>query len=181
MGLQNDIAIITDTDGDFSQEVYEGYPIFTLPLILRQGEQEYKDGINITVEDVYRRQPKEDFKTSLPSMDDVEMILDQIRAESKSRKGTENCFGEISIALDLKQRVIRIDFLGVEELHVVDEIILYSFHLCLEESHIHGMIIKIHVEAGDIFHLVLHVLVHAVISWHDHPDIIVFLVDIAWK
>lgn len=81
MGLTNDIAIITDTDGDFSREIYEGYPIFTLPLILRQGEQEYKDGINITVEDVYRRQPTEDFKTSLPSMDDVEMILDRIRAE----------------------------------------------------------------------------------------------------
>ena len=60
------IAVITDTCCDLPQEVFKNYPIFCVPLVVACGETSYRDNIDITVEEVYRRQKTETFKTSLP-------------------------------------------------------------------------------------------------------------------
>lgn len=73
------VAVLTDTNCDLPQEYYEKYPIFRLPLVICSGLTEYKDGVNITVQEVYARQKNEDFKTSLPHRGDVEATLDTIR------------------------------------------------------------------------------------------------------
>lgn len=75
------IAVLTDSDCDLPQECFKKYPLFRLPLGIACGERSYRDGIDITVEDVYARQKSEDFKTSLPSEADVTAALDAIRDE----------------------------------------------------------------------------------------------------
>ena len=72
------IAIVTDSSCDLPQQYFKQYPIFRLPLIVTCGETAYRDGVDITAEEVYRRQQDEDFKTSLPRHEDVEDIFDAV-------------------------------------------------------------------------------------------------------
>ncbi len=75
------IAILTDTDADLSKEDLNNQPIFVLPLSIRCGEAEYRDGVNITVDDVYRRQKTENFSTSLPLREEIDGMFDRIASE----------------------------------------------------------------------------------------------------
>ena len=82
MGMENEkIAVLTDTNSDMPAGWAEGLPLFVLPLRITDGKTEYRDGIDITVEDVYRRQKDENFRTSMPSMDDIAAMLEKIRGE----------------------------------------------------------------------------------------------------
>lgn len=74
------IAVITDSCCDLPQQYLDQYPIFRVPLVVACGEESYRDHIDITVQEVYRRQKQEDFKTSLPFGRDVDDILDRIAA-----------------------------------------------------------------------------------------------------
>lgn len=65
------IAIITDSCGDVPQEYREKYDIYVLPIAIQCGEQEYKDGINISAEDVYEKQKTEVLKTASPAGKDI--------------------------------------------------------------------------------------------------------------
>lgn len=73
------VAVLTDSDCDLPQECFKKYPLYRLPLGIACGERSYRDGVDITVEDVYARQPNENFKTSLPSEADIDAALDAIR------------------------------------------------------------------------------------------------------
>ena len=73
-----EIAILTDSSCDLPQRYYKKYPVFRLPLIVTSGETAYRDGVDITVDEVYRRQPDEDLKTSLPMRQDVDDSFDAI-------------------------------------------------------------------------------------------------------
>ena len=53
---QGDIAILTDSSCDLPQQYFKKYPIFRLPLIVTCGETAYRDGVDITADEVYRRQ-----------------------------------------------------------------------------------------------------------------------------
>lgn len=77
--MENKIAILTDSNCDLPQEYFKKYPIFKLPLVICCDGAEYRDGINITVQDVYARQPKENFTTSLPRQQDIAATLDAMR------------------------------------------------------------------------------------------------------
>ncbi len=72
------IAILTDSSCDLPQKFFKEYPIFRLPLIVTCGEIAYRDGVEITADEVYRRQPSENFKTSLPLRQDVDAAFDAI-------------------------------------------------------------------------------------------------------
>ena len=72
------IAVLTDSNCDLPQQYFKKYPIFRLPLVVSCNGKDYRDGIDITVEEVYRRQPNEDFKTSLPLRQDIDATLDAI-------------------------------------------------------------------------------------------------------
>ena len=61
------IALLTDSCADIPAEVAQQYPIYTVPFTITFGEDSYQDGVTIFPDEVYRRQPEEDVKTSLPS------------------------------------------------------------------------------------------------------------------
>ena len=74
------VAILTDSNCDLAQEYFDKYPLFKLPLIINDGSRSYRDEIEITVKEVQARQKEENFKTSLPRMDDIEHALASIKA-----------------------------------------------------------------------------------------------------
>lgn len=61
------IALLTDSCADIPPEVSKKYPIYTIPFTITFGQDSYQDGVTIFPEEVYRRQPQETIKTSLPS------------------------------------------------------------------------------------------------------------------
>lgn len=68
------IAVITDTCCDLPREVFKQYPIFCVPLVVTCGTESYRDNIDIEVEEIYARQKTEDFKTSLPRIQDIQDV-----------------------------------------------------------------------------------------------------------
>ena len=57
----------------------------TLPLRINDGTHDYRDGVDISVDEIYRRQPEEDFKTSQPVVEDILEMLKKIRADGFSK------------------------------------------------------------------------------------------------
>lgn len=72
------IAIITDSCSDIPQEFVEKYDIYVLPMVVICDEGEYKDGINIKVEEVYEKQKTEVLKTASPEGKDILNTFDRI-------------------------------------------------------------------------------------------------------
>ncbi len=75
------VAVLTDSNCDLPQECFKNYPLFLLPLCITSGETTYRDGVDITVEEIYARQKKERFTTSLPRQEDIAAVLDAIYDE----------------------------------------------------------------------------------------------------
>ena len=48
------VKIISDSTCDLSQELLERYDISILPLQVTLGEESYEDGVDITVDEIYR-------------------------------------------------------------------------------------------------------------------------------
>ena len=78
--MQDKIAIITDSCADLRPECIEGKPIFTIPFILNFSDGIYYDGVTIQPDEVYRRLPQEMPKTSLPSGDEFNEVMDRVHA-----------------------------------------------------------------------------------------------------
>lgn len=76
MDMSRKIAVLTDTNCDLPPELLKKYNIFCLPLVINSGTQEYRDGIDLTVTDIYARQKKEHFGTSLPRPADLTAAFD---------------------------------------------------------------------------------------------------------
>ncbi|MDY0278548.1 MAG: DegV family protein [Acholeplasma sp.] len=49
----NPVKIITDSTADLSRELLEEFDIVSLPLLVRFGEESYRDGIDITTDKLY--------------------------------------------------------------------------------------------------------------------------------
>jgi len=75
------VAVLTDSNWDLPEAAAEGLPIFTVPLLIVQGDRVYRDRVEITAREVYDRQEKEHFTTSLSSPEDLTEILNAIKAE----------------------------------------------------------------------------------------------------
>lgn len=73
------IAILTDSCADIPPELAGRYAIFVLPLQIIFKDRSYRDGVDITAQEVYRRLPEEIPKTSLPSGDSVLELFQKIR------------------------------------------------------------------------------------------------------
>ena len=74
----NKIAILTDSCAEISGDMQQGLPIFVLPLTVRAGGKEYRDGVDITGPEIHRILRYDLPKTSLPGGDVVEDTLDEI-------------------------------------------------------------------------------------------------------
>nr|WP_297174059.1 DegV family protein [uncultured Agathobaculum sp.] len=73
------IALLTDSCADIPAALQKQYDIYIVPLKLIFSDGEYADGIDITPAEVYHRLPHEMPKTTLPSGDAVERVLEQIK------------------------------------------------------------------------------------------------------
>ena len=72
------IAIITDSCGDVPQDYKEKYDIFVLPIVIECGQEEFKDGIDITAEDVYEKQKNYVLKTASPAGKDIMNVFEEV-------------------------------------------------------------------------------------------------------
>lgn len=75
------IAILTDSGSDVPAYLVKEYGIYVAPLKIIYSEGEYLDGVNITAEDVYSRLNTEIPSTSLPDGNQIQEILDRIKAD----------------------------------------------------------------------------------------------------
>ena len=73
------VKIISDSTCDLSKELIEKYGIRIIPLYVRLGEDEYKDGVNITPEELYKWSDDhgETPKTAASSVADIEEYIDK--------------------------------------------------------------------------------------------------------
>lgn len=78
------IAIVTDSCADVPQEFIDRYHIYTVPMMVSTETQSYRDGIDITAQDVYQLQQTQNLKTSSPKGEDVIHVLEQIKADGYS-------------------------------------------------------------------------------------------------
>ena len=71
------VKIISDSTCDLSQELLERYDIAVLPLQVTLGEESYEDGVNITVDEIYRwaDENKTTPKTAAPSIASAANVL----------------------------------------------------------------------------------------------------------
>ena len=79
------IALLTDSCADIPAEVAKKYPIYTVPFTITFGEDSYQDGVTIFPDEVYRRQPEEEIKTSLPSGAAIADTLQKIQDDGYNR------------------------------------------------------------------------------------------------
>ena len=76
------IALLTDSCADIPPSQAREIGIFIAPLRILCADGEYRDGVDITPQDVYERLRNGDLpKTSLPSGEDIDKALDEIVAE----------------------------------------------------------------------------------------------------
>ena len=74
------IRIVADSTCDLSPELVERYNITILPLHVLLGDDEYRDGVDITIDEIYKwaDEHKTTPKTSAPSVDDAVNVFRQI-------------------------------------------------------------------------------------------------------
>ncbi|MCR4617647.1 MAG: DegV family protein [Lachnospiraceae bacterium] len=73
------VRILSDSTCDLSKELVEKYGITIIPLYVRLGESEYKDGVNITPKELYKWSDEhgETPKTAAASVQDIEAVLEK--------------------------------------------------------------------------------------------------------
>lgn len=77
----NKIALITDSTCGLPKEYINEYDVKVVPLKILYKDKEFIDGINITPEEVYSKLPKELPTTSMPSVDDIISLYNELIKE----------------------------------------------------------------------------------------------------
>lgn len=108
------IRIISDSTSDLSEEIIEKYGIAIVPLYVRLGSEEKKDGVDITPEEIYKWSDSsgETPKTAAPSVQDYMNILED-------NSGDEFIVFTISSTMSASNNNCR---LAVEELEMEDRV-----------------------------------------------------------
>ena len=114
------VKIISDSTCDLSRELLEKYDISILPLHILLGEEEYKDGRNITIEEIYdwSESHKETPKTSAPSIDHAVELF-----EPYIKQGNEIVCFSISETMSSSGNIMRMAAEQMEaerSIHVID-------------------------------------------------------------
>lgn len=99
------VKIIADSTCDLSPELLKRYDIDIIPLHILLGTDEYKDGLTITPEEIFRwsDENKATPKTSAPSLEDTVQIL-----EPYVREGREVICFSISDSMSSSGNVMRL-------------------------------------------------------------------------
>ena len=114
------VKIISDSTCDLCPELLEKYDISILPLHIVLGEEEYEDGRDITIEEIYNwsEAHKETPKTSAPSVDRAVELF-----EPYIKKGDEIISFSISDSMSSSGNIMRMaaEQLDAESsIHVID-------------------------------------------------------------
>lgn len=114
------VKIISDSTCDLSSELLEKYDISILPLHILLGKEEYEDGQNITIEEIYdwSEAHKETPKTSAPSIDRAIELF-----EPYVKKGDEIVCFSISGSMSASGNIMRMAAEQLEaesSIHVID-------------------------------------------------------------
>ena len=110
------VKIISDSTCDLSKELVEKYDITILPLHILLGEDEYRDGVDITPEEIFRwsDENKTTPKTSAPSLTEAMEVMQPFVEE-----GREIICFSISDSMSTSGNVMR---LAAEELEASDKV-----------------------------------------------------------
>ncbi len=110
------VKIISDSTCDLSKDLLEKYDITILPLHILLGEKEYRDGIDITPEEIFRwsDENKTTPKTSAPSMTEAMEVMKPFLDE-----GREIICFSISDSMSTSGNVMR---LAAEDLEASDRV-----------------------------------------------------------
>ncbi|NLM45054.1 MAG: DegV family protein [Clostridiales bacterium] len=103
--MNNKIALITDSSCDLPSEILSKYSIFTLPLRVIYGNKEYRDGIDITPQEIYSRMPDEIPKTSMASPSDCASLLQNLQNKGIKNILSINISGGLSGTYDMVKMV----------------------------------------------------------------------------
>lgn len=79
------IALITDSASDVPSDFIKEYDINVLPFRILYKDREYRDGVDITPEEIYKNLAIEAPKTSLPYMDDMEKLFQNLENEGYNK------------------------------------------------------------------------------------------------
>lgn len=96
-------AIITDSAANLSPETLAKYSnLYVVPLMIVIDGKSFRDGIEVTADEVYEKLDHHDISTSLPSIDDLNVLFDNLKAKgytdalvlnlSSGLSGTFNAF-----------------------------------------------------------------------------------------
>ncbi len=85
MKLSNQTVIVTDSSSDLSKELFTTYGIYHLPLYVTLGEKTYRDGVDITPQELYDYVAtyKQLPHTAAPSIYDFTCLFKELRSEGK--------------------------------------------------------------------------------------------------
>lgn len=110
------VKIISDSTCDLCQELLEKYDISILPLHILLGEEEYEDGRNITIDQIYEwsEAHKDTPKTSAPSIERAIEVF-----EPYVKKGNEIVCFSISGSMSSSGNIMR---MAAEQLEAEDSI-----------------------------------------------------------
>lgn len=108
------IRIVSDSTCDLSKEITDKYGIVIVPLYVRLGNEEKKDGIDITPEEIYKWSDKtgETPKTAAPSVSDYMSVFGE-------NKDDEYIVFTISSSMSASNNNCR---LAAEELEIEDRV-----------------------------------------------------------
>lgn len=108
------IKIVSDSTSDLSKEIIDKYGIVIVPLYVRLGNEEKKDGIDITPEEIYKWSDStgETPKTAAPSVADYMNVFDENTED-------EYIVFTISASMSASNNNCR---LAVEELEIEDRV-----------------------------------------------------------
>ena len=82
---QEKIAIITDSCADVPMELAKEYSIFILPMLIHCTDGEYRDGVEISAQDIYRKLETELPKTSSPLGEDIIATFEEIKRQGYTK------------------------------------------------------------------------------------------------
>lgn len=79
--MKEKIALLTDSACDLPNNIIDEYDIKVLPLKIIYPDREYSDRVDIQPEEVYSRMPEEIPTTSMPCLEEIAQIINNLKAE----------------------------------------------------------------------------------------------------
>lgn len=113
--MQEKIALLADSACDVPRDLVEKLGIKILPLKIIYPDKEYSDRLDIQPDDVYNRMPNEIPTTSMPCLEEIKSIIDDIGSQGFTHvlavalsSGLSGTFGAIKlVAQDVNNLVVR--------------------------------------------------------------------------